>query len=325
MAGLGNPERPIGGLAVRTPPGVELVPLARDDRDDAMRLARRSRGLPPLDPEAVADDRWETVVNSPDTVGYLSREAGAPLGLAVMQLRRRLNYATFEGWISELALPKEPDGGPIGAAMVQALVAEWRLRGGHRVLASVPAADEARRAALEAAAFAQGFTDFRLAPIGVPDGPVPPGVSIRPLADGDADAVTRLIAEFGPRRSPVPDRMDAVLRTYAAHVRDVGAGHAGSLVAELEGMTVGVCTLEWQRPFWSDELHAWLPDLVVTEPVRGRGIGRALLAAALRVARDAGAAEVRLESGLQRAAAHALYRSSGFVETGHTWLLRRED
>jgi GNAT superfamily N-acetyltransferase len=151
------------------------------------------------------------------------------------------------------------------------------------------------------------------------------GVSIRPLADGDGDAVTRLIAEFGPRRSPVPDRMEAVLRTYAAHAREVATGRAASIVAELDGTTVGVCTLEWQRVFWTDALWAWIPDLVVTEPVRGRGIGRALLFAALRAAGDAGAAEVRLESGAQRAAAHGLYRSTGFVETGRTWILRRED
>jgi GNAT superfamily N-acetyltransferase len=322
---LGNPERPIGGLAVRTPPGVELVPLGRDDGDNAVRLARRARDLPALDHAADLRGRWEALIGSPDTVGYVARDDGEPVGLAVMQLRRRLNFATFEGWISELALPDEPAGGPIGAAMVQALLAEWQLRGGHRVLATVSAGDHARRAALEAAGFTQGFIDFRLAPVEVREGPMPAGVSVRPLAERDADAVTRLIAEFGPRRSPVPDRMEAVLRTYASHAREVVAGRFASMVAELEGMTVGVCTLEWQRPFWSDELHAWLPDLVVTEPVRGRGIGRALLTATLSAARDAGAAEARLESGSQRAAAHGLYRSTGFEESGHTWLLRRED
>ena len=181
------------------------------------------------------------------------------------------------------------------------------------------------REALHGAGFAEGLVDFRLAPI-------PPvvvsevqGVAVRRVVAGDADAVTRLIAEFGPRRSPVPDRMEAVHRTFAAHVREVEAGGAASVVAELDGVVVGVCTLAWQRPIWADELHAWIPDLVVTEPVRGRGIGRMLLAEGLRTAREAGAAEARLESGAQRAAAHGLYRSVGFAETGATWMLRRED
>ncbi|HEX6128638.1 MAG TPA: GNAT family N-acetyltransferase, partial [Candidatus Limnocylindria bacterium] len=252
--------------------------------------------------------------------------AGAdPVGMAIMQLRRRLNYATFEGWISDLALPDGDGGGEIGAALVTALVAEWRLRGGHRILVSVHRAEDRRLAALRDAGFEEGFVDYRLAPVTVPTVPMPAGVSVRPLSEVDGDAVTRLIAEFGPRRSPVPDRMEAVLRTYAVHAREVAAGRAASVVAELDGTTVGVCTLEWQRPFWTDELQAWIPDLVVTEPVRGRGIGRSLLAAALRAARDAGAAEVRLETGARRAAAHGLYRSTGFVEAGRTWILRRED
>lgn len=322
---LGNPERPIGGLAVRTPPGVELVPLGRDDFDVAVRLARRSRRLPALDDPAPLRDRWEALVNSPDTVAFAALVADDPVGIAIMQLRRRLNYATFEGWISDLAVPDGDEGGAIGAALVAALVAEWRLRGGHRILASVDEAADARLASLRGAGFEEGFIDYRLEPVAVPAAPNVAGVSIRPLAEGDGQAVTRLIAEFGPRRSPVPDRMEAVLRTYAAHAREVAAGRSASIVAELEGRTVGVCTLEWQRPYWTDALHAWIPDLVVTEPVRGRGIGRSLLTAALRAARDAGAADVRLESGAQRAAAHGLYRSTGFVEAGRTWILRRED
>jgi GNAT superfamily N-acetyltransferase len=325
VAGLGNPERPVGGLAVRTPPGVELLPLGRDDHDDAVRLSRAARGLSPAADPTPWMARWEALLNSPDTVGYLARDGGQATGLAIMELRRRLNFATFEGWISELVLPNEGAGRALGDSLVQALAAEWRLRGGHRILAAVPSGDVTRRAALEAAGFEEAFIDFRLAPVAVPDGPMTAGGRIRPLAEGDAAAVTRLVAEFGSRRSPVPDRMDAVLRTYAAHARDVAAGRAASLVADLEGTTVGVCTLEWQRPFWTDDLVAWIPDLVVTEPMRGRGIGRALLASALDVAREAGAAEVRLESGAQRAAAHGLYRSTGFVEAGHTLVLRRVD
>ena len=41
-------------------------------------------------------------------------------------------------------------------------------------------------------------------------------------------------------------------------------------------------------------------------------------------ARAAGAAQLSLESGPAREAAHALYRSSGFAEAGRTWLLRRD-
>jgi GNAT superfamily N-acetyltransferase len=325
VAGLGNPERPVGGLAVRTPPGAELLPLGREDLPTAVALAREARGLPPIDDVARLAGGWDALLNDADTVGFLALQDGVAAGMAVMRLRRRLNFATFEGWISDLAIPVEAPGGPLSAALVGALAAEWRLRGGHRILGSVGPGDDLAREALRGAGFEEGLIDFRLAPIPSDVVADVPGVAVRPVAAGDADAVTRLIAEFGPRRSPVPDRMQAVHRTFAAHVREVEVGRAASIVAELEGVVVGVCTLEWQRPFWADELHAWIPDLVVTEPVRGRGIGRLLLGVALRMGRDAGAAEVRLESGTQRAAAHGLYRSMGFVQTGWTWILRRED
>jgi GNAT superfamily N-acetyltransferase len=320
VAGLGNPDRPIGGLAVRTPPGVELLPLGRDHLPAAVALARAARGLSAVGELDALLPRWEALVNDSDTIGYLAARNDDPVGLGLMLIRRRLNFATFEGWIPELAGRDE-----VAPALAEALVAEWRLRGGHRILAPVPEGDEVRRRALASVGFGEAFIDFVLAPITVGEWTEPRDVRLRPLAEGDLDAVTRLIAEFGSRRSPVPDRMEAVGRTFSAHARDVAAGRAASLVAELEGVTVGVCTLEWQQPFWADELHAWIPDLVVTEPVRGRGIGRALLLAALRTARDNGAAEVRLESGAQRTAAHGLYRSIGFAEVGHTWVLRRED
>jgi GNAT superfamily N-acetyltransferase len=320
VARLGNPDRPIGGLAVRTPPGVDLVPLGRDDLGAAIALARRARGLDRLDELDAQRRRWDDLVNQPDTVGFLAAASGEAVGLGLMLLRRRLNFATFEGWISQLLGPVE-----VAGPLAEALVAEWRLRGGHRVLASVATGDDLARDALRGAGFEEGLVDFRLAPVPTVAAVEVPGVTVRAPAARDADAVTRLVAEFGSRRSPVPDRLEAVHRTFAAHVHQVEAGAAASVVAELDGVVVGICTLEWQWPFWADELHAWIPDLVVTEPVRGRGIGRLLLGAALRTARDAGAAEVRLESGSQRAAAHGLYRSMGFVETGHTFVLRRED
>ncbi len=322
---LGNPDRPVGGLAVRPPAGVELRPLGRHDLAGAVEMAREARGLPALHDVAPVQERYEGLLGSADTVAFVALADGTASGLAVLHLRRRLNFATFEGWLSDLVVHPSTAGRGIEAALLQALVAEWRLRGGHRILAALHPGEGALREALAAAGFQEAFLDFELSPVIAPEERPVGGLAIRPLSAEDGEAVTRLVAEFGSLRSPVPDRMEAVLRTYAAHVRDVVAGRAASMVADLDGSTVGVCTLEWQRPFWTTDLHAWIPDLVVTEPLRGRGIGRALLTAALRSVADAGAAAVSLESGEQRASAHALYRSMGFAEPGRSWVLRRED
>ncbi|HET6380621.1 MAG TPA: GNAT family N-acetyltransferase [candidate division Zixibacteria bacterium] len=323
---LGNPDRPIGGIAVRPPEGVELRPLGRGDLQAAVAMARACRGLPAVDDAAPFRDRFDRLVNSADTNAFLAVADGSPAGLAILQFRRRLNFATFEGWLSDLYVRPEARGRGIGRALAAAVVAEWRLRGSHRLQVQVPdgAAVAAARATLERAGFSEWMVDFRLEPVTAPEVTPPEGVGLRTIGPDDGEAVTRLIAEFGSHRSPVPDRMAAVLRTYAEHLRAVERGAAHSRIAELEGRPVGVCVMEWREPFWTDATLAWVHDLVVTEPVRGRGIGRHLMGDALTAAVERGVQAVLLESGMQRETAHRLYRSMGFEGTGRTWVLHRE-
>ncbi len=214
----------------------------------------------------------------------------------------------------------------IGRALLEALVAEWRLRGGYRLQIQVPDQVPAAEAVLSRAGFEAWMLDFVQRPI-VPPAAVelPPGVSLRPVTPGDGEVVTSLLSEFGAHRTPQPERMEAVLRTYADHLRRVEAGEVRTMVAKLDGTVVGVCSLEWRNPFWTVETHAWLADLIVAESARGRGIGRALLTDAVTAASAQGATQVSLESGRSRTVAHGMYRSSGFVEAGQTYRLLRAD
>ena len=322
---LGNPERPIGGLAVRMPAGVELRPMGRDDLAAAVAMARalhRVEAEPDLDR---LRPRFDALLASVDVTPFVAELAGEAVGIGIMQFRRRLNFTTFEGWISELYVVPSARGQGIGRALLDALVAEWRLRGGHRLQLQVPDQSPAAEALLGRAGFEAWMLDFVLRPVvAAPAGP-PIGVMLRPAVVGDAAAVTSLLSEFGAPRTPAPDRMEAVLRTFDDHLRRVGTGEASTTVAELEGSVVGVCALEWRAPYWTDDVHAWLPDLIVTEGVRGRGIGRALLGDALAAAAGHGVTQLSLESGRTRTAAHALYRSAGFAQTGQTYRLLRAD
>jgi ribosomal-protein-alanine N-acetyltransferase len=62
----------------------------------------------------------------------------------------------------------------------------------------------------------------------------------------------------------------------------------------------------------ADEAH--ILNLTVGAPWQRRGLGRELLAFALRLARDYGAHKVFLEVRPSNSAARALYRSAGFAE-----------
>jgi GNAT superfamily N-acetyltransferase len=323
---VGNPDRPVGGLAVRPPPGIDLQPLGRGDLADAVALARELHRQAPLDDVEPLLPRLDALLASADVAPFLAvDDSGRAAGLGILHFRRRLNFATFEGWISELIVRSEARGGGIGRALLHALVAEWRLRGSHRLQIQVPDQAAAAEALLSGAGFEAWMVDFVQRPVVPFATNVPAGVTLRPAADADGEPVTRLLSEFGAPRTPASERLEAVRRTFEDHLRRVRGGEARTMVAELDGAAVGVCSVEWRDPFWTAETHAWLPDLIVTESARGRGIGRALLADAVTAAAAHGVAQLSLESGRARTSAHALYRSSGFAETGQTFRLPRVD
>jgi GNAT superfamily N-acetyltransferase len=322
---LGNPERPVGGLAVRPPQGIELRPLGRADLADAVSLARQLHGQPPLDDVEPLRPRLDALLGSADVVPFLALEGELPIGVGVVQFRRRLNFPSFEGWVSDLFVLQRERGRGVGRALLDALVAEWRLRGAHRLQARAPDGAVAAAELYRAAGLEEWMLDFRLHPLGLPQpAAVDRSFRLRAAEEDDFEAVTALVGQFGAQRVPGPERIDAVRRAYLAQLDMARGGRGAVTVAEADGRVLGVQVVEWQRPFWTGETHAWLPDLIVDETARGRGMGRALLQDAMRHAQAAGATQLSLESGPGRQVAHALYLSSGFAKTGRTWLLRRD-
>jgi GNAT superfamily N-acetyltransferase len=67
--------------------------------------------------------------------------------------------------------------------------------------------------------------------------------------------------------------------------------------------------------------YANVENVVVDASVRGQGIGRALMEAAIAHARAHGCYKVGLTSNLARTAAHQLYESLGFEASAHGYRL----
>jgi GNAT superfamily N-acetyltransferase len=132
---------------------------------------------------------------------------------------------------------------------------------------------------------------------------------VRRAEERDFEPVARLLEELG--RGALTPTTEPVYRE-----RYLSRPDTASLVAEVDGVVVGFLGLEFRerlnRPAW----EAWIPDLIVAAPYRGRGVGKALLLRAFDVARAAGCYRVLLESGHARTVAHHLYRSVGMVERG---------
>ena len=100
------------------------------------------------------------------------------------------------------------------------------------------------------------------------------------------------------------------------YVRHIARADTESLVVEEQGQVVGFLSMEFRERLNRSNREAWVPDLIVNEASRGRGLGRALLQAAFEIAREQGCYRLTLESGHDREIAHHLYLATGMREEG---------
>jgi GNAT superfamily N-acetyltransferase len=124
--------------------------------------------------------------------------------------------------------------------------------------------------------------------------------------DGIVDLLGRQFAEHSIELSPA--RLAAVVDGV---FEDPSRG--AFLVARREGRVIGIACLSFVWAFEHGGLSAWLDELYVLPELRGGGIGRALLHAALDHARDRGCAAVDLEVEADHARAANLYAREGFT------------
>ena len=136
----------------------------------------------------------------------------------------------------------------------------------------------------------------------------------------DIDAIVALVesAYRGPSSrvgwTTEADLLDGQ-RTDAGAVREIVSGaHGGMLLAEEDGQLVGCCQLQRRG-----NGVAYLGMFSVVPSLQGRGLGRAIVAEAERVARDEwGAVWMRMTVIRQRHDLIAWYRRLGFGPTGET-------
>ncbi|MEV0981578.1 GNAT family N-acetyltransferase [Streptomyces sp. NPDC049915] len=94
------------------------------------------------------------------------------------------------------------------------------------------------------------------------------------------------------------------------------AGPEAHLVAEIDGSVVGYVRLGTPTPLPSNAHVRYIRGLAVAEEARGKGVGRALLRAAVAQARGQGFRRITLRVLGHNTGARALYESEGFVVEG---------
>ena len=130
---------------------------------------------------------------------------------------------------------------------------------------------------------------------------------IRIATEEDVPDVARLIAAFRDwqgKSAPADDVIESTVRLLLADP-DTEFLLGGDPPA-------GVCQLRYRLSVWTGSDDCCLEDLFVDAEARGSGLGRELVEAALRRARERGCARIDLDANEANAPALALYRSVGF-------------
>jgi ribosomal protein S18 acetylase RimI-like enzyme len=133
------------------------------------------------------------------------------------------------------------------------------------------------------------------------------GIRTRSAEADDAAALARLNAAFNDTSDP-PEQI-------AARLRDPRRVET-PIFAEIDGQIVGFAAVRIVPSILYAEPQAELTELYVEAEYRRRGVGRALIDHAVRLAREAGADALLVLTGLDNEEAQRLYHATGFEDYG---------
>jgi ribosomal protein S18 acetylase RimI-like enzyme len=135
----------------------------------------------------------------------------------------------------------------------------------------------------------------------------PPSSVVRRALVEDSQAIGRLLHDFNREfDEPTPEP-----GTLAKRVRELLADRAITVLLAGDGPE-GLAVLRFRRAIWTPGLECYLAELYVVPTRRRQGLGRALLQAAIELARSEGADTMDLGTSEDDVAARALYESLGF-------------
>ena len=133
---------------------------------------------------------------------------------------------------------------------------------------------------------------------------------VRPATADDAADIGRLLHDFNTEYDdPTPGPEKLAHRIEAL----LGGGDTAVLLGDSgRGRPDGLAVLRFRPALWSEALECYLAELYVVPAMRGRGLGRALMNAAIDFAREQGADYMDLGTAETDVAARSLYESLGF-------------
>lgn len=135
---------------------------------------------------------------------------------------------------------------------------------------------------------------------------------IRPAASGDLPAMTRLLQELFTVETEFS--IDSEKQRAGLQLL-LDSATASIWVAERRGRVVGMVTVQLMISTAEGGLSGLLEDLVVSSAYRRRGLGKALLNAAVKWVREQGATRIQLLADGRNVPALIFYRKQDWKQT----------
>jgi GNAT superfamily N-acetyltransferase len=130
---------------------------------------------------------------------------------------------------------------------------------------------------------------------------------VRRATAADAEDIGRLLHDFNTEYDDVTPGAERL----AERIKTLLAGGDTAVLLAGPGPH-GLAVLRFREAIWAEALECYLAELYVVPAQRGRGLGRALMNAAIELARERGSAWMDLGTGETDVVARALYESLGF-------------
>jgi ribosomal protein S18 acetylase RimI-like enzyme len=133
-------------------------------------------------------------------------------------------------------------------------------------------------------------------------------IQIREATVEDAPEIARLLHDFNAEYEEEVPPVSDLTRHAERMLRE------GDMTVLLAGDGPdGLALLRFRPSVWTDKQEVYLQELYVVPPLRGQGIGEALMREVIDLCRARDAAWIELNTGEVDVAARSLYRKLGFT------------
>ena len=137
-------------------------------------------------------------------------------------------------------------------------------------------------------------------------------IVIRAASKKDIPQILDLLYELG-RSEP---RIDSQVNTFEKLIsRYISDSDKEILVAENQTTVIGMVSIMYLSRLNQEFFEMYIPEVIVTKNYQNQGIGKKLIQACIKLAKNKKCHRIRLESGNQRKKSHIFYKSLGFSQS----------